>query len=146
MYKLLVSICLVGLLAGCGGNVKKITCTGNDWADIGYTTATNGLHVRTFDKYRDQCGKNLEEGAMEHYLEGYTKGVLEYCTYENGYALGLKNQPNENSCPVEIRSNFKKGHHAGLSEFKYKMQQLTHESDKAEKQSIKNAADISAER
>ena len=135
MYKLIASLCLI-LLAGCGGNVKPVACTGIDWTDLGYTTATSGKSVRTFDAYRDQCGSNLEETAMDSYLEGYTKGVIEYCTYENGHLLGSQNKPIEGSCPIEVRSAFDNGYAQGLREFKEKLTDLRRESDENERQGM----------
>lgn len=131
MYKLSATMC-VALLLGCGGNVKPVACSGIDWVDLGYTTAKSGETVRTFDKYRDGCGKNLETGALDSYLDGFTKGVIEYCTFESGYAMGALNRSVTNSCPVEVRSVFNKGYEKGQMEFKEKLRNLRRESDEAE--------------
>lgn len=139
MYKLIATLCLM-LLVGCGGNVKSVTCTGIDWNDLGYTTATKGKSVRTFDAYRDQCGNNLEEGAMDSYIEGYTKGVIEYCTYDNGYILGKQNKPIGASCPIEVRSLFEKGYAQGLRELKENLAELDRERENTEREEMIKAS------
>lgn len=73
---------------------------------------------------------------MDGYLTGFTKGVMEYCTYENGFAIGVKNGSSKNSCPAEIRSPFIKGYNLGYADFTGKLKRLdskTEETDLAEK-------------
>lgn len=140
MYKLIATLCLM-LLVGCGGNVKSVTCTGIDWNDLGYTTATNGKSVRTFDAYRDQCGSNLEENAMDSYLEGYTKGVIEYCTFDNGHLLGSQNRAIGSSCPIEVRSIFEKGYAQGAREREEKLVDLNREREDADREEIFSASE-----
>src|SRR5690554_6583232 len=74
MQKLLMVTMATALLAGCGGNVKEVSCAGKDWYALGYETAIKGQNVRSFDAYRSQCGQNLEAGALDTYVSGYTKG------------------------------------------------------------------------
>jgi hypothetical protein len=126
-------LCVLGLLSGCGGNTKNdVACSGLDWEKLGFDTATSGQSVRTFDSYRKSCGKDLETGAMDTYIDGYTRGVIEYCTYENGYSMGVANKPIPEVCPVEAAGNFSKGYKVGqfeTSEKIRKMDQLQEDSD-----------------
>lgn len=116
--KMFFGIFLISVvLIGCGGNVKTdLVCSGQDWSKLGYETAMSGNSVRTFDRYRDDCGNKLEKQAMDAYLDGFTRGVLEYCTYENGYAIGLSGKPMPDACPLEARENFAKGFRLGSLE------------------------------
>lgn len=132
MYKFIVTLCIT-LLVGCGGNVKPVACTGVDWTSLGQTTATSGKSVRTFDAYRDQCGSNLEEGAMDSYLDGYTKGIIEYCTFENGYSLGSLNRSVEATCPLEVRSGFERGYAQGTRERNERLSELNREKEEHER-------------
>lgn len=104
-------------LIGCGGNVRTdLVCSGQDWNKLGYETATSGKSVQTFDRYRDGCGSKLENQAMNTYLDGFTRGVLEYCTFDNGHAIGLSGKPMPDVCPLEARENFAKGFRLGSLE------------------------------
>jgi len=123
---------LVGVLASCGGNVKNQQCTGVDWDQHGYETAKAGKSPRDFNRYRDGCGDKLEAGATDTYLDGYTRGLVEFCTYENGYARGFSNKSMDNACPVEMRSKYERGYKVGLLELKEKINMLKLRNENAE--------------
>jgi hypothetical protein len=141
MYKLLFVALTTSVLAGCGGNVKDVTCAGKDWYALGYETAVQGNHVRTFDTYRNQCGESLEKGALDTYVSGYTKGIVEYCTYEKGYELGSQNKNIDQTCPPEVRSQFNRGYNVGLGELKDKMRDLDQQSIDAQRDPKWNNSD-----
>ncbi|MCR6652191.1 MAG: DUF2799 domain-containing protein [Cellvibrionaceae bacterium] len=114
MTKWIISaVVCAGLLAGCGGNVKRVSCSGLDWGKFGYETAQAGESVRQFDPYRDGCGDRLEAGAMQAYIDGYSKGMVEHCTHQNGYDRGYTKKPMNKSCPEELRSDYERGYKSG---------------------------------
>ncbi len=109
-----LGICIVfATVAGCGGNVKNIQCSGVDWAAEGYKTAVAGESVREFDQYRNRCGDRLEADAMNAYVAGYGKGVAEFCTYDQGYAHGYARQSRRDTCPAELRAEYERGYKFG---------------------------------
>lgn len=130
MLKLIATFVLILLISACTGNTTKddLVCTNNDWSAIGYSTATKGLSVRTFDKYKEQCGK-LPETALTTYLDGFTKGVTEYCTYDNGFLLGSKNVNKPESCPLELRAEFMRGYNQGLIILKDQIKRMERDAD-----------------
>jgi hypothetical protein len=138
MYRFIVTLCIT-LLVGCGGNVKPVACTGIDWTSLGHATAISGKSVRTFDSYRDQCGSNLEEGAIDSYLDGYTKAVIEYCTFDNGYSLGSLNRSVEATCPIEVRSGFERGYAQGARERNDKLSELDREREEHERNKMRGS-------
>ena len=99
----------------------KISCTGNDWVEVGLKTATSGLSVRSFNKYKKKCGSRLEENAQSLYLDGYTKGVIEFCTFDKGYEYGSNKLDLPEVCPYEVRENFVKGYNLGVIELREKL-------------------------
>jgi len=131
MFKYLL-IGSLALLTACGGNVKEVACTG-DWHDVGYQTALDGEHVRTFEKYKTSCGESLVAEAKDRYLDGYTKGVIEYCTYDNGYKLGKRNIKIESTCPYEISMDFRRGYKVGNIDFQNAKQLFEDSKNDAEK-------------
>ncbi len=110
---ILPGIVCAGLLAGCGGNVKRVSCNGLNWGNFGYETGIAGESVRTFDPYRDSCSDRLEAGALQAYLDGYSKGIAEYCTYKNGYNLGYTKKGMSKACPEELRAEYERGYKSG---------------------------------
>lgn len=134
-----VAVLLSGFLGACGGNVKTLQCSGVDWNGYGYKIAQSGKSPREFNHYRDGCGERLEKGAMDAYLDGYTRGIVEFCTYENGYASGLNNQPLSDVCPVELRTSYAKGHGAGLFEAQEKKRDFEKMRENADAASTKTS-------
>lgn len=134
MSKILIVLLLATGLSGCAGKVKELSCTGNNWAEIGYNTAKAGKNIRSFDAYVEACGDKLETNAKETYIDGYTKGVIEFCTYENGYLYGENNTEDPKICPYEIRGIFTKGYSQGQIVLKDKIRQMkNHTSDKPDR-------------
>lgn len=123
------------ILTGCGGNTKTLSCADSDWDQVGYDTAMAGKSVRTFEEYKKQCGESLETVAKQQYLDGYTRGVIEYCTFDNGFKLGSNNIQMPEVCPYEHRKNFVEGYNAGQFELAEKKRRL----DELEEQSLRNA-------
>jgi hypothetical protein len=114
MTKWIIStVVCAGLMAGCGGNVKRVSCNGLNWGNVGYESAQAGESIRQFDQFRDGCGEHLEKGALEAYMDGYSKGVAEHCTYQNGYDRGFTKKSMSKVCPEELRSEYERGYKMG---------------------------------
>lgn len=147
MKQQIFGLLIAASLSGCAGSVKEVSCAGLDWEDFGYQTGKKGKSVRTFDPYRDGCGENLEPGAMNQYLDGYTRGIIEFCTYENGYELGSENKALPDVCPTELKPAFAKGHSVGIIEFREKLSKLKRfnedEASMQERTSAEKATDTS---
>lgn len=131
MLRIICCLTTVVALTGCAGNVKRISCTENDWARIGYETAVAGKSVRTFDAYSDQCVESPGDSAKKTYVDGFMKGIIEYCTVENGYELGVENRSHAGACPVELRSEFEKGYRLGKLEYDEKMHRMKRMAEEA---------------
>lgn len=137
MYKSALIVCLLSL-AACSSN-PQVACSGQDWKELGFETAVSGKPVRTFDSYKDQCGSRLEANAMDLYLDGYTLGILGYCTYEKGFELGSSNRSVKPTCPLELRAEFNRGYNHGKVEFDKKadlmkkMDAMKEEADRSER-------------
>lgn len=134
VYLLVITVALTG----CAGSVKEVACTGQNWAGFGYKMGAEGRSVHEFDDHRSSCGRNLEKGALKAYLDGYTRGIIEYCTYDNGYTMGSKNQSISENCPLELRGSYTKGYNIGKIEFAEKMRQMQNQVDDAESRQHKS--------
>lgn len=109
---------LILTLTGCStteNEDKELTaqqnfCENNDWTEIGYKQAISGKSVRSFEIYKKKCGDNLIASSKSTFLDGYTHGIKEYCTFDNGYELATKTLSMTNICPHELREDFTKGY------------------------------------
>ncbi len=130
MKKIITIAMLFCSLAACQSTTQEAqiqkSCSGN-WVDIGYKVALDGKPVRTFGKYEKICKESIYTNAKSEYLEGYTKGIVEYCTYESGFNLGESGQINKKVCPHERRQDFDKGFLAG-------QRALTEKKDRVKKE------------
>jgi len=128
MKKYIAMVILGSALSGCqstteAGMQAENLCTGSNWAEVGHKSAMSGLSVREFNKYQESC-QNLPEEGRSAYLEGYTAGIKEYCTYENGFKVGESGVKNPNVCPLESRENYNVGFNNGHLTLKDKKDQL----------------------
>lgn len=99
------------ILLGCKTTAESVACDNStNWFEVGEQTALNGKHVRTFEKFKNQCGDTLPHTAKSNYLDGYTKGIANYCTYKSGFDLAMNGLENPKVCPFEIRQEFEKGY------------------------------------
>ncbi|TVZ40171.1 uncharacterized protein DUF2799 [Alteromonadaceae bacterium 2753L.S.0a.02] len=116
------------LLTACGGKVKtNLACEGEakeSWFDEGYKTAMEAKPIRTFDKYKNQCGEAITKEQRASFIDGYTKGALEFCTYENGFEIGKTNKEFPQVCPFEIRGKFLEGYKRGQIAYNDKIKRM----------------------
>jgi len=105
------------ILSGCATTVEQdaLVCEGKDWGAFGKSTAESGLEVRTIDKYKSGCG-NFDESSLDAYLDGYSRGLITFCSYDQGYTHGNNNLPASEVCPYEIRELYVRGYNAGQRE------------------------------
>lgn len=132
MNKIITVAITVFTLAACQSTAEKaqeqVSCSSN-WVDLGYEVAVDGKSVRTFTKYEEMCKESINANAKSDYLDGYTKGIVEYCTYDKGFDLGESGQINKKVCPHELRQDFDKGFLAGHRALEEKKDQVRKEAE-----------------
>jgi len=106
------------LLAGCSNTKvsENVSCAEKDWGEFGRQMAETGREVRTIDKYKNSCS-TFDENDLDAYLDGYSRGLVTFCTYDTGYQHGSKNMEAQLICPYEIRQDYVKGYNAGKFKF-----------------------------
>lgn len=140
MFKMLTVSSLVILLVGCAGAdkpVSNISCSGENWTELGFQAAKAHKPVRSFDTYKENCGSRLESTAQAAFVDGYARALIGICTYDEGYKLGSSNQKRPDVCPLEIRENFQQGYAAGNREYIEKMRELKKVVDDREQRSMR---------
>lgn len=143
-------ILLASLLTACQSTTqeaqvnKAVYCNQADWSELGYNSALAAKSVRVFNSYKEDCNNTLPESAKETYLAGYTKGVKEYCSYENGYKLAELGLSNPSLCPLEMRRDFDLGYKAASKILEDQKEQAMRIADTVNKRAQANSAKIPA--
>ncbi len=132
MKKIVSTLFLVTLFSGCAGQSKELNCGSEDWTQLGYKTATDGDSVRTFEKYKQQCASTISDVEKQLFLDGFTKGIIEYCTFDNGYKIGASNRAMTKTCPPELVGIFTRGYKSGRLELAEKKRRLDRLSEAQE--------------
>lgn len=144
MFKYIALAILTLGAAGCESTIKSTAneyeCTKTNWTDLGLNMAKSGKSVRNFDRYISLCGDKLETNAKSDYTAGYAQGLIEYCTYDNGYSLVNLNLKPHDICPLELRSEFSKGYKVARNELSEKKRRLKRLSDNADRSANTSAA------
>ena len=84
--------------------------------EAGYSHAVSGEPSSTFSSVK--CLQLSKTQSKKQYMKGWTAGVKVFCTYKEGYRLGLDNVEYQNICPKRLETGFFKGYTLGLQEYK----------------------------
>jgi Protein of unknown function (DUF2799) len=119
MFKIMTCAGLIMLLVGCAsvGEQEALACEGKDWRAFGKSAAESGVEIRTIDKYKNGCS-NFDKSSLDAYLDGYARGLITFCSYDQGYTHGKNSLPASEICPLEIRKLYADGYNVGQREYK----------------------------
>lgn len=99
---------LVLLLAGCSSTPVAVVskCQSADWYEIGRQDGAQGEPAERLEARRQECRNYYTEKAEAVYLNGRERGLVEYCTPENGLALGRRGELYYYVCPYNLEGGF----------------------------------------
>ncbi|MCF6439351.1 DUF2799 domain-containing protein [Pseudoalteromonas luteoviolacea] len=100
------------LIAGCSSTKYTFdyaNCGSQDWQALGHKTALSGDNVRFFDAVKQTCGDTLNPNAQNQFVSGYSAGLIEYCTYDNGYKHATEGNSQTDICPFDLQQDYQKG-------------------------------------
>jgi len=104
------------VLAGCASPAKK-ACLQTDWQHIGYQEGSRGILSKNSANQRDHCVREGMSPDMIPYWQGRQQGLEEYCTPDNGLALGTDGDSYQGVCPPELHEAFMTGYKKGLRKY-----------------------------
>lgn len=84
-----------------------------NWSDIGYKDGVNGKSRGKLADYTKVCAKYDAEPNREVYLTAFESGLIKYCTYERGFALGENGNSYNQVCSGELSAGFSLGYDEG---------------------------------
>ena len=108
----IVVITLLLFLTSCS-TMRKKECESRQWSSQGYKDALKGYPASHYSKQKNACMKFNIPVNKDRYMDGFKKGIREFCTYKNGYEFGIKGKRYEDSCPKKLEEDFFKGYVAG---------------------------------
>lgn len=112
MVRLGAALAAAALLASCASMSEK-ECLSADWHDQGYRDGRNGQSLSRIEDHREACAKVGVAPDLAAYKAGRAKGILEYCTADNGVREGRRGASYRNACPPELEGRFLDHYRAG---------------------------------
>ena len=93
------------LLSGCAAMSEK-ECQTADWRDQGMKDALNGHDRTRLVDVREACAKAGVAPNEALYLDGWNRGIRQFCTPDNGARWGRQGRSYSGSCPAELGTAF----------------------------------------
>jgi hypothetical protein len=123
--KLMIALGLVLVLDGCAA-MTEAECRAGDWYGVGERDGRDGHKDRLGD-YAEACQKTGVIPNVAEYSRGRERGLLAYCTPENGYRVGRAGESYDNVCAPELQTGFLREYQRGHDRY-----QLRQTLDQAE--------------
>jgi hypothetical protein len=105
----LLLVAMVGL-SGCASMTKEqcLEASGTSWERIGWIDGSDGWDPdQRLAMHREACQEVHVLPDRTTYMRGWSNGVIEYCTPDRGYSVGLSGSSgNSRVCPPETRGLF----------------------------------------
>ncbi len=126
-------------LTGCASMTKEqcLEAGATSWEGIGWTDGQGGWDPEErLAMHREACQEVKVQPDRQSYMRGWNSGVLEYCTPDRGYAVGLSGSTgNSRICPGDTGELFDDNVELGLRIYnlQYQINQLDSEIDDYEK-------------
>ena len=88
-------------------------CLTLDWAVLGETDGELGRPLSDLYRYRRDCAKYDVVPDSRAYMEGRQRGLLVFCTEDNGYREGRNGAVSRLVCPAALEPGFRRGYELG---------------------------------
>lgn len=110
----LLGFCISLIAATPGCTISKKDCLADDWQTKGYLDGKKGRSADVISSYAKTCAKHGTTPDASAYSEGFSVGIVEYCTAENGFKEGEDNDKYSGACPPELEGVFLEYYVSGL--------------------------------
>ena len=115
IFSVLISFGTTGL-SSCA-SISEDSCKAQNWEALGYKDGTRGVRRDKVSSYSDRCAKFGITVDLVTYLKGFNEGLLTYCTYERGFALGEAGSRYNQVCSGSLAADFAPGYDEGRAVF-----------------------------
>ncbi len=96
-------------------------CQTTNWESAGFNDAMVA-HSNQYDWYASKCQTFGVTPNRPLYTKGFEKGLVELCTFQNGYLIGNEGKALPRICPRESQDRFVSGFIQGESNYNQKKQ------------------------
>ena len=95
----------IALLSGCA-SMDQGQCVTAEWLEQGRKDGTQGTQMQHYKEYQSDCSKYGVSVNTAEYKKGWQEGIRQYCTRDNGWAVGIRGGTYRHSCPSNLESTF----------------------------------------
>lgn len=105
--------CVLALMGCASGGLSESQCLAGDWEAVGYRDGHAGVAQSALLQHQNACGRYeiLPDGRA--YRTGWSAGITQYCTADNGFDLGNAGSGYRRVCPAEMEPGFRQGYDDG---------------------------------
>ncbi len=91
---------------GCVSPQTQSFCKNADWYELGRRDGSMGRAADSLESYQNECAETMTESFQAMYLNGRDRGLIEFCTPQNGYSLGQSGELYYYVCPFHLEGDF----------------------------------------
>lgn len=111
-------VALVGMgilaigLSGCA-TMSRDECRQGDWLGVGQRDGAEGHPPSRIERHAEACSSFGIAANAAAYRAGWDRGILLYCTPQNGFETGRRNESYHGLCPAATAGAFLEGRRVG---------------------------------
>lgn len=105
MMRFFVAGAALAVLASCA-TLTEEQCQTVDWQDLGQRDGAAGHHQARIGDHLKACLRHDLPVNQTAYAAGWSKGIVGFCTAQNGYNHGRAGNFYAESCPADIAAPF----------------------------------------
>lgn len=108
MRTVLFAVLAAGAMLGLGScaTMSAEECQAGDWSGRGFADGAEGLSMSRLGEHAEACAKHGVVPDDAAYRDGWSQGVLRYCTPQRGFAEGREGSNYAGVCPSGLERDF----------------------------------------
>lgn len=117
--KLLISAAMIsGLALGGCATISEDECAAGNWTDIGYRDGNNGADRTKLSSIVETCGEYGQSVDRTAYLQGFERGLDNYCVPARFYEMGLSGSSFNLTCGARDDGSLRAAYDEGALDYK----------------------------
>lgn len=135
----ILAIVTLFLLTSCS-TLSKEECEQGNWRGIGHKDAIEGKAKTVFNRHQSACGEVGIQVNRAEYMEGYKKGLEDFCKPKYAYEFGLNGGLYRETCPLDKVMAFKSAYNKGreVHALKNELSSLNNEIDRLNNEIVRS--------
>lgn len=118
--KYILSFSLIAFFLSSCSTLSKDECNAADWKTIGYADGARGYQASRIDRHRSACAEYSIRPNLDEYSQGRNSGLVQYCTPNTAYRLGISGYRYNGVCAAHNEEKFVEAFHQGLNIYQAK--------------------------